>query len=49
MNTYDVWVRINQLQTANIRIQANNDWEAKLLAESMYGPGSVLNYTLVNG
>lgn len=47
MYTYIVWVRINQLQTAHIRVQANNDWEAKLVAESQYAPGSVLNYTRV--
>lgn len=44
MNTYDVWVRINQLQTLNIRIQARYDYEAKMIAESTYGPGSVLSY-----
>jgi hypothetical protein len=48
MYTYAVWVRLNQYQTANVQVQANNDWEAKLVAESMYGQGTVLNYTRVN-
>ena len=48
MLTFDCWVRLNQYQTANIRIQANTGWEAKMLAENMYGHGSVLNYTQVN-
>lgn len=48
MYQFRVWVRLNQYQTADIVINANNDWEAKLLAEGMYGQGNVLNYTKIN-
>ncbi len=46
--TYEVWVKINALQTANVRMQASNAFECKQLAEAMYGVGNVLNYTAVN-
>lgn len=49
MNTFDVWVKLNAYQTTHVRIQASNGWEAKLIAESTYGAGSVLNYTQING
>ena len=46
MYRYNVWVRLNQYQTANIIVNADNDWQAKLLAE---GQGfSVLNYTRID-
>jgi hypothetical protein len=48
MYKYRVWIRLNQYQTADVVVNANNDWEAKLLAESMYGAGMVLNYTRVD-
>jgi hypothetical protein len=48
MYTYQVWIRLNPYQTAHINVNANNDWEAKLLAENMYGSGNVLNYTRVS-
>ena len=48
MNTYLVWVRINQYQTVHVRINADYDYQAKLIAESQYGSGNVLNYTLIN-
>jgi hypothetical protein len=48
MNTYLVWVRINQLQTVNVRISADTDYQAKQIAEAQYGQGNVLNYTLIN-
>jgi ethanolamine utilization microcompartment shell protein EutL len=48
MYKYAIWVRINSLQTANTFIWANNDYEAKMLAESQYGTGNVLNYTRVS-
>jgi len=48
MYRYRVWVRLNQYQTADVVINANNDWEAKLLAEGMYGQGNVLNYTCLD-
>jgi hypothetical protein len=49
MYTYQVWVRLNQLQTAHVRVNANNDWEAKMIAEAQYGAGNVLNYTRIDG
>lgn len=48
MNTYEVWVRLNQYQTAHVRIQANNNHEVKMIAEAQYGQGNVLNWTQVN-
>lgn len=48
MNTYLVWVRINQLQTVHVRIMADHDYQAKQIAEATYGAGNVLHYTLVN-
>ena len=48
MYAYQVWIRINPYQTANIVIRASNDYEAKMLAESQYGSGNVLNYTRIN-
>jgi hypothetical protein len=47
MNLYEVWVRINNLQTVHVQIRANHDYEAKLIAEAQYGQGSVLNYTRI--
>ena len=44
MYQYRVWVRINQLQTANTIIYADNDYSAKMLAEAQYGQGNVLSY-----
>lgn len=48
MNRYTVWIRLNQYQTANVVVSADNDWQAKLIAESMYGVGNVLNYSLIS-
>ena len=48
MYTFEVWVRLNPYQTAHVRINASNGWEAKLLAEAQYGAGNVLNYTQIN-
>jgi len=48
MYLYEVWVRVNQWQTAHIRIRANNDLEAKLIAEAQYGSGNVLSYTQIS-
>lgn len=47
MYTYNVWVRINQYQTVNVRLQADNDYSARLIAEAQYGAGNVLNYTRI--
>ena len=48
MYTYNVWVRINQTQTVNVRIQADNDYSCKQIAEAQYGSGNVLNYTRID-
>lgn len=48
MYAYQVWIRINPYQTANIVIRAGNDYEAKILAEAQYGSGNVLNYTRIH-
>lgn len=48
MYQYTVWIRLNQYQTANVVVNANNDWECKMLAESMYGSGNVLNYSRID-
>lgn len=48
MYKYKVWIRLNPYQTADVIVMANNDWEAKLLAEAQYGVGNVLNYTRVS-
>jgi hypothetical protein len=47
MYTYEVWIRLNPYQTANIRVNADNDLQAKMIAEGQYGAGNVLNYTRV--
>lgn len=47
MYKYQVWVRINDLQTANTYVWASDDYQAKMIAESQYGYGNVLNYTRV--
>ena len=48
MYNYAIWVRINDFQTANTFVWANNDYEAKMLAEAQYGQGNVLNYTRID-
>ena len=48
MYKYAIWVRINDYQTANTFVWANNDYEAKMLAEAQYGTGNVLNYTRID-
>jgi hypothetical protein len=47
MYKYQLWVRINQTQTANTIVFADNDYSAKQLGESQYGAGNVLNYTRI--
>lgn len=49
MYQYQLWVRINQTQTANTVVYADNDYAAKQLGEAQYGAGNVLGYTRVNG
>jgi hypothetical protein len=48
MKQYRLWVRINQLQTANTIVFADNAYTAKQLGEHMYGVGNVLNYIEVS-
>jgi len=48
MNTYRVWVRINPTQTIHVNINADYDYQAKLIAEAQYGAGNVLGYTLIH-
>jgi hypothetical protein len=45
MKKYLLWVRINQTQTANTLVYADNAYTAKQLGEQLYGLGNVLNYT----
>jgi hypothetical protein len=47
MYRFNVWVRLNPYQTANVIVNADNDYEAKLIAEAQYGSGNVLNYTRI--
>lgn len=49
MYTYEVWVKIGNYQTAHVRINANDDIQAKMIAEAQYGQGNVLNWTRING
>jgi len=44
MTRYKLWVRLNDFQTANTYIWADNDLEARLLGEAQYGVGNVLGY-----
>lgn len=45
---YQLWVRINDDQTVNTHVWADNDWAAKMLGEAQYGQGTVLNYTRID-
>lgn len=45
MYKYQLWVRLNDYQTANTIVYAENDYAAKILGEAQYGVGNVLNYT----
>ena len=48
MYQYQLWVKINETQTANTVVYAENDYAAKQLGEAQYGAGNVLGYTRVN-
>lgn len=48
MYTYTVWIRLDPLRTAHVRVQADNDMDAKLIAEAQYGQGNVLNWTRID-
>lgn len=47
MKQYRLWVRLNQTQTANTLVFAENALLAKQLGEAQYGTGNVLSYTEV--
>ena len=44
MYKYKLWVRINDYQTLNAYIWADDDYAAKMLGEAQYGQGNVLGY-----
>lgn len=48
MYRYKVWVRLNPYQTADVYVNADNDLQAKMIAEAQYGQGNVLNYMRVD-
>jgi len=48
MYKFRLWVRLNQLQTTHVVIQADNALYARQLGEAQYGVGNVLNYTQIN-
>lgn len=48
MYKYSIWARINAFQTVNTFVWANNDYEAKMIAEAQFGVGNVLNYSQVS-
>jgi hypothetical protein len=47
MYKYAIWVRTSPLTTANTVLWADNDFDAKALAEAQYGRGNVLNYSRI--
>jgi hypothetical protein len=47
MYKYAIWARINQTQTVNTFVWADDMNQARMLAESQFGVGNVLNYTQV--
>jgi hypothetical protein len=48
MHTYQLWIRLSPTQTAHVQISADTAIQAKMLGESIYGSGNVLNYTEIN-
>lgn len=47
MYKYSVWVRIDPYRTVNTFVWANDDLDAKMIAEAQYGHGNVLNWTRI--
>ena len=45
MYRYKLWIRRDSYTTFNTIIMADNDWQAKMVAEGMFGIGNVLSYT----
>ena len=48
MYKYQVLIKLNSQQTAHTFVWADNDLDAKLLAEAQYGIGNVLHWTQVD-
>jgi hypothetical protein len=48
MFKFQLWIKINETQTANTIVWASNALEAKMLGEAQYGVGNVLNYTQID-
>jgi hypothetical protein len=44
MYKYKLWIRINDYQTLNAYVWADDDYSAKMLGEAQYGQGNVLGY-----
>ena len=44
MYKYKLWVRINDYQTLNAYVWADDDYSAKMLGEAQYGQRNVLGY-----
>lgn len=47
MYTFEIWFKLDAYRTATTRLMANDYHSAQLIAESMYGSGSVLNVSMV--
>lgn len=47
MYKYAIWARINNYQTVNTFVWANDDYQAKMISEAQFGFGNVLNYSRV--
>jgi hypothetical protein len=48
MYKYQLWVRLSSTQTTNTVVWADGDSQARLIGESQYGAGNVLNYTRID-
>jgi len=48
MIKYLVWAKIGNYQTVHSYVWANNDHDAKLIAEAQFGVGNILNWTAVS-
>ena len=49
MYKYQLWIRLNETQTTNTVVWADNDWAARQLGEQQYGAGAVLGYSRIDG
>jgi len=48
VNKYLIWAKISETQTIHTFVWASTAYEAKLIAESQFGAGNVLNYTVAD-